>query len=270
MDLPFKRTRTDRKLRYHCFRNAQAPSLQSFVTSSRGRRAGVVIPHSHTAGQLFVQCVQHQHATRSMSNAETWPAGSHHRLRGNSARPEHRHLSVAYMRRVAVVRPGHISNTDLRRVAQVYWRAVDAGVFARYGRGFDCVCCSQRPHAHYEVSTEATGATTSNVGLEHGYIRGLLNMPDGDLVTHQGLLEGKGAPNYERNQVVPPQRSYIAHFGSHDSFLKDSVFGNVGPDIAISRQSSARELTWLEDLQQRTRLGVALAEQKKVECVIFR
>src|SRR5918999_5406225 len=86
---------------------AAASSTRSLVSRSDDRRA----PARH---------VGDQHATGAVGDAKIDPGVADRDLGSDAAGPEHRHLSVANLSRIAEVGRGEIGNPDRQRVAEVH------------------------------------------------------------------------------------------------------------------------------------------------------
>ena len=94
-----------------------------FPEGSHGARAALNLHYR----EFGVLAVGDQHAARIMRDAELRLHRRHHRLRRHPAGPEHRHLALVHLRRVALVGLHHVLDADLLRHADMHRRAVHRG-----------------------------------------------------------------------------------------------------------------------------------------------
>lgn len=115
----------------------------------------------------------------------------------------------------------------------MHWGAMGARKTTGHLDGANGASGAEGAHADHHLAGEATGLPGVDVGLVHGDIETHVDISDPQAVLDQRLLEGEGAAEHERDQVVLPQRTQICYLLNQFSIPKDVVFGDISADIEI-------------------------------------
>ena len=98
----------------------------------------------------------------------------------------------------------------------------------------------------------------------HRHVQALFVMPDPQPSLNESLLEGEGAADRERHQIIPPERQKIGRFLSNDSVPEHLILRSIRPDVHIDAQRRKDWIARIGDGEDRAWLGVHLAEQQEL------
>ena len=121
-----------------------------------------------------------------------------------------------------------------------------------------------RPHGHNHRPVHSPCRPTGNVRAEHRHIAAHLDMPNGDAAILQRLLERERTPHQEADQVIAPMPDHVGRLIDQLPVLPDAVTGQIGPQVGTRGNVPRFRVARFSNVQQRTRLRVALTEQQEI------
>ena len=199
-----------------------------------------------------------------MRDDQRQPRFEHHRLRGDTAGPEHRHEVVTHDRRgLAVVGPHDIRDANPLGQAEVDGRAVDVRDARRDLDRADGV--GRRHHAHRDdhLAPEGAGGHAIDVGAEHRDYGIALDVVHRDAGLDQRRLERERAAEHEGNHVVGPKVPHVRRLVDALAVTKYTIARQVGADVDIT-EIGQRGIADRAHADHRAGLRVALAEGREI------
>jgi hypothetical protein len=89
-------------------------------------------------------------------------------------------------------------------------------------------------------------------------------MPDANLRVHQWVLKGKATPEQKTHEIIPPIRFDVIDFLNEAAATVDTVPGHICTDIRSWCELPGFWVASVQDFEERTRTGIALAKKEKV------
>jgi hypothetical protein len=210
-----------------------------------------------------------EHLPRGVRDAQRQAAALRDPLRRDAAAPEHRHLVIEDLDRVAVVGPREVGDPQRVRIAHVHRRAVRLREAAADLDHLGDVAAPDRAHAHHHLAAEPARRRAGDVGAVHRHVALLHDVAQRDAGLLQRRFEREAAADQETHEVGLPQRGDLRALLDELAVAVDAVAGDVGSDVRPGRAQHLPR-AGRHHLDQRARLGVALAEQQEVEGVGLR
>ena len=164
----------------------------------------------------------------------------------------------------------NVGDTDGRRIADMDRRSVGqrkALADARRGLGLRW---RQRPHRHDHRPREDARRTASDVGAVHRHVAALLDVPHRDAGLHQRVLEGERTAQQETDEIVAPPAEQVGRLLDQFAVAIDAVARHIGAKVGAGGGVARFGTAGIGDVEQRTRLRIALAEQQKIESEVAR
>ena len=127
---------------------------------------------------------------------------------------------------------------------------------------------SHATHRHDHRRMERAGRTALDRRVVHRHVAACRDVPHRHARLHQRKLECETAANHKRDQIGSPILANIGHFGYQFATLPHAVQRHVGTDVGARRGDGCGDAR-LHHFQQRTRFGIALREQQKIECLLL-
>lgn len=209
-----------------------------------------------------------EHVPRRVRDRE-FRFGRHHRgLRGHAARPEHRHIARLQHGGIAIVGMHDVVDADRGQVAHTYGGTVHGRVIAGNPACVGHLRRRNATHRHDHRRMERAGRTALDRRVVHRHVAACRDVPHRHARLHQRKLECETAANHKRDQIGSPILANIGHFGYQFATLPHAVQRHVGTDVGARRGDGCGDAR-LHHFQQRTRFGIALREQQKIECLLL-
>jgi hypothetical protein len=215
--------------------------------------------------EVGVAQVGDEHVSRLVGDEQGRAHLRGHGLGRDAARPEDGQLAGPDLDRVAEVGPGQVADAERRRVAEVDRRPVGAREPAAHLDGADGLVGRQRPHRHDHGAAEDAGGAAGAVGAVHRHVAAGLDVPHRHAGLEQGALEGERAAEEEADEVVAPPGPQAGRLLDELAVAVDAVARQVVAQVGAGGDEARLGGAGLGDVEQRARLGVALAEEEEVE-----
>mmetsp|Transcript_11487 Transcript_11487/g.33069 ORF Transcript_11487/g.33069 Transcript_11487/m.33069 type:complete len:332 (-) Transcript_11487:348-1343(-) len=119
-------------------------------------------------------------------------------------------------------------------------------------------------HADHHVPAQRTGGPALESRLVHGHVLSLFGALQWNPRIHQRAVVGEAAPDQKGHGILRPVVGNVRDFLGEFPVAIDGVLGHVRPQIRPRRNPRRMGRSNVANLDQGTRLGVALAKEEKI------
>jgi hypothetical protein len=109
-----------------------------------------------------------------------------------------------------------------------------------------------------------------NIRAKHRDIKAIVDMVKRKTRFEQGLLERKGAADYETHEIGAPIAAHIGWLVNKLAAVPDPVTRQIGPKVEIVAERGHGPSAGLAGPDNRTRLGITLREPQKIAGQLLR
>lgn len=216
-------------------------------------------------GEAGVWDVRDEHVARRVGDHEFRLDRHGDGLRGDAARPENGHLAGTDLGGFAEVGLVDVMDADGFGVADVDGRAVNEGHAGGDLHGADGVGRLHGTHGDHHGAVEHAGGDAFDIGLVHGHIVMVRDVPHLEARLDHGRLEGEAAPEEEGHEIVPPEGGDVCHLVGELALPVDTVSGNIGADVRAGRGEARHGGARLGHVEHGAGLFIPLGEKKKIK-----